>query len=164
MPKKKKTDSTTEEGPVPQKKTKMSKTQGKNTSKKEKLPKERKDQSASGAGVKCDLKLKTFLKDDSWLAVLGEEFEKEYFTKIENVLDGLKKKKVTVYPPLDLIFNAFTLTPFNEVRSTSYETVFINYFVYLMELRCSQVCAEYENLICASWFDHWTYSSILQCL
>lgn len=53
--------------------------------------------------------------DDSWKAVLREEFEKPYFAKLRQFLVE-EKKQHTVYPPGPLIFNAFNTTPFNEVK------------------------------------------------
>lgn len=53
--------------------------------------------------------------DDSWKAVLQEEFEKPYFTRLKEFLVE-EKKKYPVFPPGPLIFNAFNTTPFNEVK------------------------------------------------
>lgn len=51
----------------------------------------------------------------SWLEILKDEFNKEYFIKLkENLL--IEKENYNIYPPNDLIFNAFNLTPFNQVK------------------------------------------------
>jgi uracil-DNA glycosylase len=52
----------------------------------------------------------------SWLEVLKTEFEQPYFTAIKAFLLEEKKNGKTIYPPGHLIFNAFNLTPFNEVK------------------------------------------------
>lgn len=53
--------------------------------------------------------------DDSWKAVLGEEFAQPYFGKLKEFLVN-EKKQYSIYPPGQLIFNAFNTTPFNEVK------------------------------------------------
>jgi len=54
--------------------------------------------------------------EDSWYAVLQEEFEKEYFNGISSFL----KKEITsgkiIFPPGPQIFNAFNSTPFDKVK------------------------------------------------
>jgi uracil-DNA glycosylase len=54
--------------------------------------------------------------ETSWKSKLKEEFEKEYFIKLtEFVRDEYKKN--TIYPPGSLIFNAFNLCPFDQVKA-----------------------------------------------
>lgn len=53
--------------------------------------------------------------DSSWLAVLKDEFEKNYFKSLKQFLLE-EKSKHTIYPKGDDIFNAFNLTPFDEVK------------------------------------------------
>jgi uracil-DNA glycosylase len=50
-----------------------------------------------------------------WLEQLREEFESSYFSKLKAFLLE-EKKKYVVFPPGKLIFNAFELTPFEEVK------------------------------------------------
>lgn len=52
----------------------------------------------------------------SWKEVLAEEFQKPYFRKIKQTLVEEKQNGRTIYPPGALIFNAFNLTPFDEVK------------------------------------------------
>lgn len=52
----------------------------------------------------------------SWTRVLSEEFQKPYFPLIKQFILEQKAKGKTVYPPGSLIFNAFNLTPFNELK------------------------------------------------
>lgn len=54
--------------------------------------------------------------EESWKAVLREEFYKEYFSRIAAFLHKEKNEGKTIYPPGPLIFNAFRLTPFDKVK------------------------------------------------
>lgn len=54
--------------------------------------------------------------EESWKAVLREEFDKEYFSRIAAFLHKEKNEGKTIYPPGPLIFNAFRLTPFDKVK------------------------------------------------
>lgn len=51
----------------------------------------------------------------SWLAVLEDEFEKPYMADLRAFLVA-EKQEHTVFPPGGEIFNAFNLTPFDQVR------------------------------------------------
>ena len=51
---------------------------------------------------------------ETWLAVLEDEFEQSYMQSLRNFLLQ-EKKKFSIFPPTNEIFNAFNLTPFNEV-------------------------------------------------
>jgi uracil-DNA glycosylase len=53
--------------------------------------------------------------EESWLKVLKTEFESDYFKNIKKYLVE-EKKKAIVYPKGSDIFNAFNLTPFNDVK------------------------------------------------
>lgn len=54
--------------------------------------------------------------EHSWLKLLSEEFEAEYFSTLRYFLQE-EKKTQTVYPPGSLIFNAFDHTPVNKVKA-----------------------------------------------
>jgi uracil-DNA glycosylase len=56
-----------------------------------------------------------FMIDNDWDLALKEEFEKEYFQKIMEFIDGEYNEK-TIYPPYDEIFNAFKLTELSNVK------------------------------------------------
>lgn len=56
------------------------------------------------------------IKEKSWSNVLNDEFEKPYFAKLAEFVDNEYSTK-TVYPPKELIFNAFELTPFDKVKA-----------------------------------------------
>lgn len=52
----------------------------------------------------------------SWKKILHEEFEKNYFNQIATFLKTEKALDKVIYPPGSLIFNAFNLTPFDQVK------------------------------------------------
>jgi len=51
----------------------------------------------------------------SWKEILIEEFDAPYFTSLKEFLVK-EKKQHTIYPPGNLIFNAFDKTPFDNVK------------------------------------------------
>lgn len=53
--------------------------------------------------------------EPSWKKVLQDEFDKPYF---KTLTDFVKKEyqEATIYPPPKFIFNAFNLTPFDQVK------------------------------------------------
>ena len=53
--------------------------------------------------------------ESSWYEVLKQEFEEPYFYEIKSFLIQ-EKRQYIVYPPSQLIFNAFNLTPFDKVK------------------------------------------------
>jgi uracil-DNA glycosylase len=55
--------------------------------------------------------------DNSWKKVLSHEFEKPYFLQIVNFLRTERNAGKTIYPPGQLIFNAFNTTPFDKVKA-----------------------------------------------
>jgi uracil-DNA glycosylase len=54
--------------------------------------------------------------EESWKRVLAPEFEKPYFEELVRQLHQEKREGRTIYPPGPLIFNAFNLTPFDQVK------------------------------------------------
>ena len=54
--------------------------------------------------------------EESWKAVLKEEFDKTYFQQIVTFLKAEKVAGKIIYPPGQLIFNAFNKTPFLKVK------------------------------------------------
>nr|WP_294905300.1 uracil-DNA glycosylase [uncultured Lacibacter sp.] len=54
--------------------------------------------------------------EDSWKQELKQEFNKAYFQQIVTFLKTEKIQGRTIYPPGSLIFNAFTQTPFDQVK------------------------------------------------
>ncbi len=54
--------------------------------------------------------------DASWKEVLQQEFSKPYFLQIVNFIKTEKAAGKTIYPPGQLIFNAFNTTPFDRVK------------------------------------------------
>lgn len=59
---------------------------------------------------------KKILLEQSWLQVLEEEFKQPYMESLRNFLILEKKMGYTIYPEMNLIFNAFFQTPFNDVK------------------------------------------------
>lgn len=58
--------------------------------------------------------------EESWKDALKNEFEKPYFAEIRaryiEALNSAKARNVAIYPPPNLIFNAFNLTPFRALK------------------------------------------------
>lgn len=54
--------------------------------------------------------------ESSWKALLTNEFKQDYFSQIKQFILHEKAQGKVVYPPGKLIFNAFNLTPFEQVK------------------------------------------------
>jgi uracil-DNA glycosylase len=54
--------------------------------------------------------------EQSWKRHLAEEFEKDYFEGIKKFILSEKQKGNMIFPPGNLIFNAFAQTPFDKVK------------------------------------------------
>lgn len=54
--------------------------------------------------------------EQSWKDILSGEFKKSYFLGIKDFLISEKKKRKKIFPPGNLIFNAYNSTPFNQVK------------------------------------------------
>ena len=54
--------------------------------------------------------------NDTWKEVLKSEFNKPYFLQIVTFLRTEKMAGKTIYPPGQLMFNAFNTTPFHDVK------------------------------------------------
>ncbi|MDR3712523.1 MAG: uracil-DNA glycosylase [Puia sp.] len=54
--------------------------------------------------------------EPSWKETLKQEFTKPYFLQIVAFLKAEKMSGKTIYPPGNLIFNAFNTTPFDQVK------------------------------------------------
>ncbi|MCJ7449618.1 MAG: uracil-DNA glycosylase [Bacteroidales bacterium] len=52
----------------------------------------------------------------SWKSRLSDEFEKDYFTRLSEFVKE-EYRLNTIYPPGQLIFNAFNLCPFDKVKA-----------------------------------------------
>lgn len=62
----------------------------------------------------------SYIKDAGWASALKDEFQKDYFKDLEVLLQKDYKKGVQVFPPKDLIFNAFNKTPLDQVSVIIY--------------------------------------------
>eukprot|EP01125_Pyxidicula_operculata_P014359 TRINITY_DN4779_c0_g1_i1.p1 TRINITY_DN4779_c0_g1~~TRINITY_DN4779_c0_g1_i1.p1 ORF type:complete len:666 (+),score=93.69 TRINITY_DN4779_c0_g1_i1:21-2018(+) len=56
------------------------------------------------------------LKDVGWINALKDEFNKPYFKNIMEFV-ALKRREGKVYPPQNEVFEAFNLTPLNQVKA-----------------------------------------------
>jgi uracil-DNA glycosylase len=54
--------------------------------------------------------------ESSWKAELSDEFSKPYFRELTGVLKSEKETGKTIYPPGNMIFQAFERTPFGKVK------------------------------------------------
>ena len=54
--------------------------------------------------------------EDTWKLALNDEFDKAYMHELRAFLFQEKKAGKIIYPPGDKIFNAFDLTPFDQVK------------------------------------------------
>ena len=54
--------------------------------------------------------------EESWKAVLKEEFDQAYFQSLATFLKKEKEAGKIIFPPGSLIFNAFNTTPFEDVK------------------------------------------------
>jgi uracil-DNA glycosylase len=54
--------------------------------------------------------------EESWKKLLAQEFGKPYFTILTETLRSEKASGKIIYPPGNLIFNAFNRTPFEKVK------------------------------------------------
>ena len=54
--------------------------------------------------------------EKQWKEKLSGEFDKDYFVNLVKFLHMEKAAGKTIYPPGSLIFNAFALTPFSNVK------------------------------------------------
>jgi uracil-DNA glycosylase len=54
--------------------------------------------------------------EESWKALLADEFEQPYFFALKQFLKQEKENGATIYPPGSLIFNAYHLTPVDQVK------------------------------------------------
>ncbi|MDL0089408.1 uracil-DNA glycosylase [Campylobacter gastrosuis] len=57
--------------------------------------------------------MQEFLKDEGWREILKDELKSPYFANITKILQN---ETATIYPPKELIFHAFNLTPFDNVK------------------------------------------------
>jgi len=54
--------------------------------------------------------------EEGWKLALNDEFNKPYFPLIKQFIVEQKAKGKTVYPPGSLVFNAFNLTPYHQLK------------------------------------------------
>ncbi len=54
--------------------------------------------------------------ENSWQEILKEELDKNYMINLHSFLQIRRKEGHTIFPPNNLIFNAFNHTPFDQVK------------------------------------------------
>jgi len=57
-----------------------------------------------------------FELEPSWQAVLEEEMKKPYLLDLKRFVERERAQPIPIYPPKELVFNAFWKTPFNQVK------------------------------------------------
>ncbi|MDP1880149.1 MAG: uracil-DNA glycosylase [Parachlamydiaceae bacterium] len=62
------------------------------------------------------VRIYTFTLESSWHEILKEELSSAYMMELANFLEKEYLEKQSIYPPKELIFNAFNQTPFNDVQ------------------------------------------------
>lgn len=62
-----------------------------------------------------EIKIKKPNIHETWYEVLKEEFQQPYFLDLKKKLLE-EKKRYTIFPPSDEIFQAYNLTPFDKVK------------------------------------------------
>ncbi len=57
--------------------------------------------------------------EEGWKNILNSEFSKPYFQQAVTFIKTEKAQGKTIYPPGQLIFNAFNTTSFHQVKVTA---------------------------------------------
>ncbi|HRD55714.1 MAG TPA: uracil-DNA glycosylase [Parachlamydiaceae bacterium] len=57
-----------------------------------------------------------FKLEESWQNILKEELEKPYIKELQLFVEEERKKKAAIYPQEELVFNAFSKTPYASVK------------------------------------------------
>ena len=69
--------------------------------------------------------LSSHLKDPKWLKALQADFKSEYFQDIENYLKAEVAAGKQIFPPPDMVFHAFNLTPMDKVGKVTRYTKYV---------------------------------------
>jgi hypothetical protein len=90
----------------------------------------------SNLDLKTIFDLTSFLTSNKWKELLKDEFEKDYFKKINETLN-IAYRNENIYPPKELIFNAFNLTDLENVTNKKkYIFLPINLFTFFKDKGC----------------------------
>lgn len=54
--------------------------------------------------------------EKTWFEILKEEIQKPYIQNLKAFLEKERKSETTIFPPSELVFNAFSKTPFKKVK------------------------------------------------
>ncbi len=69
-----------------------------------------------GLEMESQIKLENIKIEPSWKEVLKDEFLSPYFIEIKQHYLAAKAQGAILYPPAKLLFNAFNLTPFSQLK------------------------------------------------
>ncbi|XP_052682512.1 uracil-DNA glycosylase-like isoform X2 [Crassostrea angulata] len=70
----------------------------------------------AGTSGTFSFSLPDLITNDGWREVLSEELEKDYVKELEKKLTQHYQGGDSVYPPMDLIFNALNMTPLDKIK------------------------------------------------
>lgn len=86
------------------------------------LPEDVSSVEEESAEISSSFRIQDYLTDPEWKELLKDEFEKDYFKRINTIL-ALAYKKGIAMPPKELVFNAFNSLPLKKVV----EAIKLNY-------------------------------------
>ena len=84
------------------------------------------------AGAAKGFSLSSHLRDPGWSSALQPEMQKDYFKSLEALLakDYSPDASSQTFPPQELIFNAFNLTPLKQVIVCMNIYIYMMYYIY----------------------------------
>jgi len=53
---------------------------------------------------------------EEWKEILKDEFKKQYFQSIANSIEKMQDLKIKIFPPMEMIFNAFNYCEFSKIK------------------------------------------------
>ncbi|MCT4639509.1 MAG: uracil-DNA glycosylase [Bacteroidales bacterium] len=59
--------------------------------------------------------VESYINDAKWCQILNSEFESDYFKQLNNFVESERANGV-IYPPKDLVYNAFNKTAFDNIK------------------------------------------------
>nr|XP_034309879.1 uracil-DNA glycosylase isoform X2 [Crassostrea gigas] len=78
--------------------------------------KEKQTATKNGTSGTFSFSLPDLIKNDGWKEALSEELEKDYVKELEKKLTQHYQGGDSVYPPMELIFNALNMTPLDKIK------------------------------------------------
>ena len=74
------------------------------------------DEQGCDEPAQADIELSASLLPKDWQSLLAPEFDQPYMSALQAFLSDEQARGKIIYPPADLIFNAFDLTPLKNVK------------------------------------------------